>query len=72
MAKLTVRLPKTELIRIKSVAAAGGLTLQAAVREALEAWASRPTLCVRDFERQMKLAEEILHDDHDVLTALSR
>jgi putative addiction module antidote len=25
-----------------------------------------------DFERQMKLAEEIMHDDRDILKALSR
>ena len=38
---LSVRLPASELRRIKSVAARRGVTLQEAVHEALDAWASR-------------------------------
>lgn len=32
----------------------------------------RLTPCDPTFERQMKLAEEIMHDDRDILKALSR
>lgn len=39
---LSVRLPQADLRRIKSRAAAQGLTLQAAVREAIEDWMSAP------------------------------
>ncbi len=35
---LSVRLPEPELRRIKSLAASGGVSLQEAVQEALEAW----------------------------------
>jgi len=37
---LSVRLPEPELRRIKSLAASRGVTLQEAVHQALEAWAS--------------------------------
>jgi len=40
--KLTIRLPDLELRRIKSLAALRGVTLQHAVRLALQAWASQP------------------------------
>jgi len=43
MARLSVRFPKTELSRIKKLAASRGLTLQEAVHQALEAWASPGT-----------------------------
>jgi Ribbon-helix-helix protein, copG family len=42
VAVLSVRLPQQELRRIKSLAASRGVTLQEAVHQALEAWASRP------------------------------
>ena len=41
VAVLSVRLPAPELRRIKSLAASRGVTLQDAVRQALEVWASR-------------------------------
>ena len=41
MARLSVRLPKTELSRIKKLAVSRGVTLQEAVHQALEVWASR-------------------------------
>jgi hypothetical protein len=37
---LSVRLPQAELRRIKSLAASRGVTLQEAVHQALEVWAS--------------------------------
>jgi hypothetical protein len=37
---LSVRLPEAELRRIKSLAASRGVTLQEAVHQALEVWAS--------------------------------
>jgi len=37
---LSVRLPEPELRRIKSLAASRGVTIQEAVHQALEAWAS--------------------------------
>jgi hypothetical protein len=40
--KLSIRIPELELRRIKSLAALRGVTLQQAVRLALEAWASQP------------------------------
>ena len=40
--KLTIRLPDLELRRIKSLAALRGVTLQDAVRLALQAWAAQP------------------------------
>jgi len=36
---LSVRVPQSELRRIKSIAASRGVTLQKAVRQALQAWA---------------------------------
>ena len=39
IAVLSVRLPASKLRRIKSLAASRGVTLQAAVDQALEAWA---------------------------------
>ncbi|MGH9608863.1 MAG: ribbon-helix-helix protein, CopG family [Bryobacteraceae bacterium] len=36
---LSVRLPEPEVRRVKSIAARRGITLQEAVRQALEAWA---------------------------------
>jgi hypothetical protein len=39
VAVLSVRLPASKLRRIKSLAASRGVTLQAAVDQALEAWA---------------------------------
>jgi hypothetical protein len=38
---LAVRLPEAERRRIKSLAASQGLTLQEAVHQAMEAWASQ-------------------------------
>ena len=38
---LSVRLPKPELRRFKSIAANRGVTLQQAVHEAIQAWTSR-------------------------------
>jgi hypothetical protein len=38
---LAVRLPEAERRRIKSLAASQGLTLQEAVRQALDAWMSK-------------------------------
>jgi hypothetical protein len=38
---LSVRMPSTELRRIKSAAASRGVTLQEAVHQALESWTSR-------------------------------
>lgn len=38
---LAVRLPEAEKRRMKSVAASQGLSLQEAVHQAMEAWASR-------------------------------
>jgi hypothetical protein len=38
---LSVRLPEPELRRIKSLAANRGVSLQEAVREALEAWSAQ-------------------------------
>jgi hypothetical protein len=38
---LAVRLPEAEKRRIKSLAASQGLTLQEAVHQAMEAWASK-------------------------------
>jgi len=38
---LSVRLPEPELRRIKSLAASRGVTLQEAVHQALEVWASQ-------------------------------
>ena len=40
--KLSIRIPELELRRIKSLAALRGVTLEQAVRRALEAWASQP------------------------------
>jgi Ribbon-helix-helix protein, copG family len=40
IAVLSVRLPEPELRRIKSLAASRGVTLQEAVHQALETWAS--------------------------------
>lgn len=40
VAVLSVRLPEPELRRIKSLAASRGVTLQEAVHQALETWAS--------------------------------
>ena len=40
IAVLSVRLPEEELRRIKSLAASRGVTLQEAVHQALEVWAS--------------------------------
>ena len=40
IAVLSVRLPESELRRIKSLAASRGVTLQEAVHQALEVWAS--------------------------------
>jgi hypothetical protein len=41
MKLLAVRLPEAERRRIKSLAASQGLTLQEAVHQAMEAWASQ-------------------------------
>jgi hypothetical protein len=41
MKLLAVRLPEAERRRIKSLAASQGLTLQEAVHQAMEAWASK-------------------------------
>jgi len=41
MKLLAVRLPEAERRRIKSLAASQGLTLQEAVHQAIEAWASK-------------------------------
>jgi hypothetical protein len=41
IAVLSVRLPQFQLRRIKSLAASRGVTLQEAVRQALDAWAHR-------------------------------
>ena len=38
---LSVRLPESELRRVKSLAASRGVTVQKAVREALDAWTSQ-------------------------------
>jgi len=38
---LSVRLPESELRRVKSLAASRGVTVQEAVYEALDAWASQ-------------------------------
>jgi hypothetical protein len=38
---LSVRLPESELRRFKSLAASRGISVQAAVHEAMEAWASQ-------------------------------
>jgi Ribbon-helix-helix protein, copG family len=48
IAVLSVRLPEPELRRIKSLAASRGVTLQEAVHQALEAWASHvpPTVAL--------------------------
>ncbi len=40
---LSVRLPETELRRIKSLAAERGVSLQDAVHQALDNWATSPT-----------------------------
>lgn len=40
IAVLSVRLPEAELRRVKSLAASRGVTLQEAVHQALEGWAS--------------------------------
>jgi hypothetical protein len=40
IAVLSVRLPESELRRIKTLAASRGVTLQEAVHQALEVWAS--------------------------------
>ena len=39
---LAVRLPEAEKRRIKSLAASRGLSLQEAIRQAIELWASQP------------------------------
>jgi hypothetical protein len=39
---LSVRLPETEVRRVKSAAASRGLSVQEAVRQALEVWISQP------------------------------
>jgi ribbon-helix-helix CopG family protein len=39
---LSVRLPESELRRFKSLAASRGVSVQTAVHQALEAWASEP------------------------------
>ncbi len=39
---LGVRLPEAEKRRIKSLAASRGLSLQEAIRQAIELWASQP------------------------------
>lgn len=44
---LSVRLPEAELRRIKSLAASRGVTLQEAVHQALETWASQLKSAVR-------------------------
>jgi hypothetical protein len=41
IAVLSVRLPKPELRRVKSLAASRGVTLQEAVHQALEVWSSQ-------------------------------
>jgi hypothetical protein len=41
---LSVRLPQSELRRIKSLAASRGITLQEAVHQALQAWAFKSRL----------------------------
>lgn len=49
---LSVRMPDSELRRIKSLAAERGVSLQEAVRQALDVWASPalPTRAARPFE----------------------
>lgn len=41
---LSVRLPEAELRRFKSLAASRGISVQTAVHQAMEAWASEPTI----------------------------
>ncbi len=75
---LSVRLPESELRRIKSLAASRGVTLQEAVHQALDAWSSplSPPVPLSLDELQGSLAgtemEKIMRDDRKAELAKDR
>ena len=75
---LSVRLPQSDLRRIKSLAASRGITLQEAVHQALQAWAfkSRPAMLPPLDRLEGSLAgvsvEKILREDRKAELAKER